>query len=144
MPRHRLSSVRKHITPTRLQDGTGLENRIRLTFIDDFFAPLEIRVETLEALLDALTALGRFSMATATVELKKGRTGGTSYIEPEDAFDTLAVGRPVIVNQAPNGDADEHGIVQFTGEVISRSRIRLRWHAAKGAPKSVPVVYLIA
>jgi hypothetical protein len=143
VPRQRGSSPRKHVTPTRIQDGTGLEARIFNTFIDDFITPIEIRIEALEGVLDSLAALTRFSFETGVVELKKGKRGGTTYLDPEGGIEAAAVGRPVIINQAPNGDSDEDGIVQFTGEVISLSRIRVRWHAAGGAPKSVPVVYLI-
>lgn len=143
MPRTRGSRPRKHFTPTRIQDGTGLEARIFNTFIGSYVTPIEVRIVALEALLDDLAALTRISFETAVVELRKGAKGGTTYIEPEDGIEAAAIGRPVIVNQAPNGDDDENGIVQFTGEVISRSRIRLRWHAAHGAPKKVPVVYLI-
>lgn len=142
MPRQHAAIVRQHITPTRLQDGTGLEDRLSQTFIDDFITPIEIRIEAIEGILDSLAALTRFSFETAVVELKKGRHGGTTYIEPEGGIEAAAVGRPVIINQAPTL-SDEDGIVQFTGEVITLARIRVRWHAAQGAPKSVPVVYLI-
>lgn len=142
MPRQRGSSPRKHFTPTRIQDGTGLEQRIFNTFIGTYVTPIEVRIEAIEGILDALDALTRFSFETAVVELKKGRRGGTSYIEPEGGIEAAALGRPVIVNQAPT-TSDEDGIVQFTGEVISRSRIRVRWHASHGAPQKVPVVYLI-
>lgn len=144
MARQKGSTPRQHITPTRLQDGTGLEDKIAITIVEEFIAPLEVRIETLEADIEALLAgLARFTATRAVLELPRGRRGGTTYIEPEADFDDDTIGRPVIIVQADNGDRDEFGIVKFTGDVMDRRKLRVRWHAEHGAPRRVEVVYLI-
>jgi hypothetical protein len=141
MPRTKGTEPRHHVTPTRIQDGTALEDGIFITIIEEFIAPIEERLEIIEAALGALQTLARITMGTAVVELRWHAHGGTSYIDGD--FTADSVGRPAMVLQLPNGDEDEGGIVQFTGEVLTTRKMRLRWHAHHGAPKRVPVVYLI-
>src|SRR5262245_13655969 len=102
MPRSKGSEPRHHVTPTRIQDGTGLENGIYITIIETFVAPILERLEIVEAALEELQGLAGFSLATAEVRLRKGGQGGTTYIEPALLFDEASIGSPVLITQAPS------------------------------------------
>lgn len=140
----RVKSARNSIVkePSRVQDNTGFGNRLANTFIDEFVNPLVERVENLETIVGQL-ALARGVVHTADVELSPLSTGGTVVVEPEGGYEPDAVGRPVLVNQGPNGDSDEGGIVLFTGDVLSVQQMRLHYFSPFGAPGRVQVVYLI-
>lgn len=143
MPRTKGGRSSRSNIPTIVQDRTGLENRISTTIIDEFIAPLSERVTVIENELGALGELTRGVVYELDVPLKRGQRGGTSIVELPTETVEDAIGRPVLVNQAPRGDSDEGGIVLFTGDVIDRRHLRLRWFCAFPAPASAKVVYLI-
>lgn len=129
--------------PSLIQDHTGLEDRISNTIIGTFVAPLEERVTAIETTLGAIGQIERGVVYEIDVPLKRGRHGGSTVVElPTETVDD-AIGRTVLVNQAHSGDADEGGIVLFTGTVLDRRHILFRWFCAFPAPKVVKVVYLI-
>lgn len=139
MPRTKGRRSSRAGKPVILQDHTGLEQDITTTIIGEFVTPLEVRIEQLEA---DVAAIGRNTVQTATLELN-GRRGGTTYLEPAGGFTEDAVGRPVLINQGPSGDADEGRIVSFTAEVLNAKSMRVRYFCAERGTRSVEVVYLI-
>lgn len=143
MPRNKGGQVRRLVYPARLQDGTTIDDKIVNTFIGTFVTPITERVETLENLVDDLTAIARGVVQTALLTLDRGRRGGTTLYEPVEGFEEEAVGKPVLMTQASTDDRDEGGIVLFTAEVINVRQLRVRWFSAFKAPQTVQVVYLI-
>lgn len=142
MPRNKgLTSSKQVRFPTRVQDGTDLTVRSNTTLIDTFITPIEERVEVLEGATRTLIEQG--TLQQATVQLRHGGRGGSTYIEPEGGFSDEAIGRPALIAQAPNGDADEGGIVLFTGLVIDRRRLLVRWFTGFPAPSEAAVLYVI-
>lgn len=135
------STLNQH--PSRIQDHTGLEDKIATTIIEEFIAPIEERVDLIETQLGIIGELERGVVYEIDVPLKRGMRGGTSIVELPTPTVEDAIGRPVLANQAPRGDSDEGGIVMFTGDVLDRRHLRLRWFCAFPAPPALKVVYLI-
>jgi hypothetical protein len=129
--------------PARLQDGTGLEDRISTTIIEGFLAPISERVTIIESVVGGLT-LDRGVVYELDVPLQRGATGGTVVVDLPLPVEADAIDLPLLVNQAPRGDVDEGGIIAFTGKVIASQKVRLHWHSGNPAPATVKVVYLIA
>lgn len=138
-PGKRRSDQRQH-SPGVLQDHSGLENRISTTLIDEFIAPLEVRVEQLEQLVAG--AIGRGTVHAGEIAVP-ALHGGTVYLEPEEGFEEDTIGRPILINQGAAGDQDEGDILLLTAEVLDKRRMRVRFYSATRAKRSVPVVYLI-
>lgn len=135
-------SSEQHV-PARLQDGTGLEDRISTTIIEGFVAPISERLTLIETTVGGL-ALERGVVYELEVPLRRGGHGGTVVVDlPLPVVDD-AVDLPLLVNQAPRGDEDEGGIIAFTGRVIASRKVRLHWHSEHPAPATVKIVYLIA
>lgn len=138
MPRDKARRGRRLHMPVLMQDQRGLEGELVGAVDAQLVAPLAADVAALEA---EVAAIDRGEVHTAAVELRRRRSG-VAFVEPPGGFTAGAVGRPVIVVQAPSRD-DGFGIVLFTGAVESRRRVRLHWLAPGAAARRVTVVYLI-
>jgi hypothetical protein len=138
MARDKARIARKTIRPVRLQDGSGLEDRILQDIDVTLVQPIVERIELLEAELDALSA--RSGPQLATIELPFGRRDGSVILEPAEGFADDAIGAPVIMSQASSRDGVR---LLVSGEVLNRRQMRVHFSCAGGAPRTAQVSYIL-
>lgn len=140
MPRNkRTADARRVIDPVRLQDATGLDDRIATTVVATVVQPVLTRLIALE---EAVAALERGVVHEAVLELPAGRRSGIVYVEPPGGFVAEAIGAPVLVSQRASLE-DEYCIAGFTAEVLDERRMRVAFWCASPVPKQLSIVYLI-
>lgn len=140
MPRNkRTADSRRVIDPVRLQDATGLDDRIATTVVATVVQPIETRLLALE---EAVASLERGVVHSAILELPVGRRSGVVYVEPPEGFVEEAIGQPVLVSQRASSE-DELCIATFTAEVLDSRRMRVAFSSATAVPKRLSIVYVI-
>jgi hypothetical protein len=123
--------------PTRTQDRRGVDVQVE-AIVAPVAADVADQGEQLEDLERAIAE--GVVVASADVELARGRRSGVAYLEGR--FADNQVGAPVIVTQADAGDELE-AFVQFRAAIVDRRRMRLAWLASSPAPRRVRVNYVI-
>lgn len=139
MPRQKQSRVARTYVPGRLQDQSAFARRLVELLGDEITDDLDERITDVETVI---ASIDRGDFSSMVVDLRPGGYGGTIVVEPEDGFTDEAVGRPVMVTQGPSDD-DEACIVAFTGRVLNRQQLEVRWNTRTPAPARVTILFIV-
>jgi hypothetical protein len=106
------------------------------------------QIAELQAQISALataTPEGAATVGVLELDLPAGRRGGRVLVAPATPLAADQVGAPVLVLAAASVRPDEaEGVLlQFVGDVLSTTTLRLHWAASGPAPARVRIHYLI-